>query len=371
MGLELVPTGDNRPPAYYEEINGKTVLVIRASAIGHSCLWELIAAGQGIEPSPIPDWLQRAFDEGNAAEPVIIERLISDHQFTFLSQQDEGELWLSDDVLIRFHPDGIANLSSGFIMEYLSKYAKDSSIPLRTVVVEIKALSDSLWQTAKSKSVGNTIDEYQWQLSVMMHETGLPGLWVALNKGGPVGENGLRELTPDTGKLLFELVREPPVSIEEIQLKASLIKQGVEDEDILTSDRKCGDLNHFPCHYLHLRPEPEPGEAEDDHLVRVDDQDEINTLVRDYVFHKGQVDEAQSRVDEAKRKIIHYANQHPKAKRLITDRWRVPVVRGSQTYIAVEEMDPTDKQIYEALQFKYKRKKSKAPFLTKIKRVDL
>jgi hypothetical protein len=354
--------GDNRPPVYWEDHKpGSRVLVIRASAIGCSCLWELVAAGQGVPPAPIPDNLQRAFDEGNELEPVVIKMLEEVYGVTFLSHQEEGELWLSDDVLIRYHPDGIANIDNLGPLDEL---------PPRTCVVEVKALSNDLWQQAKRNGVQSVIKEYQWQLSVMMHDAQLPGLWVCYNKGLPPDKDGKREPCADQGKLYFQYESEPLVSIEEIQLKASLIKVGVDGEDITTSDRPCGDPSHYPCRYLHVRPEPEAnGSDSETFLVPDDRRADVDQLIRNYVYHKGQADEAVSRRDEAKEQILQLEGLEEEHKRIQTDRWRAPVVRGTTSYLAKDEMSEQDRRAYEAIVAKYTRKKKKAPFLTKITRI--
>jgi hypothetical protein len=369
--------GDNRPAVYWEQVpesrgGVSRVLVIRASAVGTSCLWELVAAGQGVPPAPIPANLQRAFDEGNKLEPVVIKMLEDDYRVTFLSHQEEGELWLSDDVMVRYHPDGIANLGYDFYSKTRPRFPREvvAELPPRTCVVEVKALSNDLWQQAKRNGVQSVIKEYEWQLSVMMHDAGLPGLWVCYNKGLPPDELGNREPCEDQGKLYFQYEPTPRISIEEIQLKASLIKVGVDGEDITTSDRPCGDPSHYPCRYLHIRPEPEPNGADSETFLVPDDRrPDVDRLIRDYVYHKGQADEAVARRDEAKEQILQLEGLEEDHKRILTDKWRAPVVRGTTSYLAKDEMSEQDRRAYEAIVAKYTRKKSKAPFLTKITRI--
>jgi hypothetical protein len=368
--------GDDRPPVYYDEINGSTVLVIRASAIGGSCLWELVAAGQGVEAGPIPDSLRRAFDEGNALEPVVVKMLEDKYGLVFLSHQEEGELWLSDDVVVRYHPDGIANLGSTFLKEMALGGLFNLTLPdrstlwPRTVVVEIKALSNALYQQAVRNGVGSVIDEYPWQLSTMMHDQQLPGLWVVYNKGLPPDDKGVRPPCADEDRLHFEYVPEPPVSLEEIQLKASLIQVGVNGEDVVTSERPCDDPNHWPCLYLHIRPEPEAMATDGTVAIHPDMQTEVDKLVKNYLFHKGQADEAAEARDRYKAEILALAPDK-ESKRIVTEKWHVPVVRGHTSFVAVEEMTEQDRQAYEALKRKYTRQKDKAPYLTKIKRRDI
>lgn len=315
--------GDDRPSCYYED----DVLIIRASAIGSSCLWELVAAGQGYAPSPVPDFLQRAFDDGNRLEPVIVTKL-EEAGHRIFGKQDEGELVISPTIKIRYHPDGLT-------------YWKESA-----TVVEIKALSDVLWQKAARWSVGDCIGEYKWQLSVMMIAEGLPGVWVAFNKGNSNGDPA-----PDAGRLLYESVPVPPISYEDIVKKAEQIKELIDGEDLMVSGRECDDTNHFPCRYLHLRPEDNEGwlsnmatntDDEDspapaptinmiDATLSVDDEDkqkEIDFLVREYLVNKGIVDEAKDKQDKARDSLIELSKFH---KKLMTDKWLVPIIKGTNT----------------------------------------
>lgn len=304
--------GDDRPPVYYElDDEGNTNLIIRTSAIGSTCLWELVAAGQGYEMSPVPDTLQRAFDEGNMLEPLIIGMLES-KGWTVTDRQAEGELVIEPGLTIRYHPDGKA-------------YHLTHNESAR--VLEVKALSNALWQTAARHSVGKVFAEYDWQLSVMMHQSRLPGLWVAFNKGNADGSP-----CTDQGKLLFERVDRPPISLDEITTKAQLIKSQVEGEDLLVSGRPCDDPTHYPCRFLYIRPEPEEDNLAIDQptILTVPDElkDEVDHLVKEYLVFKGQADEAKIRQDAAKTRLIEIAGN---SKKMLTDKFIIPVVNGSNT----------------------------------------
>jgi hypothetical protein len=299
-------------------------LIIRASAIGHPCLWELIAAGQGELMGPIPTTLQRAFDEGNLLEPVIIKRLEKDHGVVFESHQSEGELYLSENVAIRYHSDGIGSTTN-------------ERHVVTKVVVEAKALSDALWQEAKRNGVGSVIDEYPWQLSVMMEGEQLPGLWAAYNKGLPPDDNGVRQDCADMGKILLELVDEPPISMVEIQLKASLIKEGVFGEPIISSDRPCDSPNHWPCRYLAIRPEPEGTvPSKEIYVPEGDDKANIDYLIKEFITHKGMAEESTRKFEAARDEIVRLAG---KAAYVQTDKYYFPISQGkSGGKIAWDEM---------------------------------
>jgi len=324
--------GDNRPPVYIEDDN----LIIRASAIGHPCLWELIAAGQGEMMMPVPNVLQRAFDEGNLLEPTIIKRLEKDYGMVFESHQSEGEVWLSDDVAIRYHSDGIGTITNDWMVS-------------TRCVVEAKALSNDLWQRARSDGVGSVIEEYPWQLSVMMEGEQLPGLWVAYNKGLPPNEKGEREPCPDAGKLYLQPVSDTPISMTEIQLKASLIKEGVYGEPIISSDRTCGSPDHWPCRYLNVRPEPEGNTAREVFIPEDSVKAEVDRLITEYVSYKGQYDESKVGYERARDALLELSGE---AGFIQTDKWWVPIYSGrGQGKLDTESMSPEFKKALE----RYKR----------------
>lgn len=302
--------GDNRPPVYYEG----NQLIIRTSAIGSSCMWELVAAGQGYELSEVPSNLQRAFDAGNQLEPVIIG-MLEKEGYTITGQQDEGDWEVAPGITIRYHPDGFISPDTVY----------------NPRILEVKALSDVLWQKAARSSVGECIDEYAWQLSVMMIHQNMPATWVAFNKGNADGTP-----CPDQGRLLFENHDTPIISPEDIIAKALEIRELVEGEDILMSGRECDDPSNYPCRFLYIRPEPEGrtfaemAANPDDEILYVDgdEAEEVDRLTRDYLMFKGQMDESKQRMDDAKNRLIEIANGK---KKIVTERWAVPVVNGSNS----------------------------------------
>lgn len=309
--------GDDRPSVYYED----DVLIIRASAIGGSCLWELVAAGQGYEQGPVPDYLQHAFDEGHRLEPIINDMLTKEG-FEITGSQEEGHLDITPTLRIRYHPDGYVT----------------GNILRRTVnILEDKTMADASWQKAARGSVGDVFSEYNWQLSVMMWANAvttplqlvpMPAMWVAYNKGNSDGTP-----CPDKGRLLYQTVDTPPISLAEITAKAYAIKELVDGEDIMATGRPCDDPSHFPCRYLHLRPEPEQQVLDINAptiltLTDSAEQYEVDRLVREYLIFKGQADEAKAKQDVAKLALIAKANG---AKRIVTDKWVVPIVNGQNT----------------------------------------
>lgn len=342
--------GDNRPSVYYEGHK----LVIRASALGGSCLFELVAAAQLYEPVGLPANILRAFEEGKKYESQILKRLQSDHGFIIYSAQVEGELVLPNDIVIRYHPDAIG------------RWPRFPDF--KRWVVEIKALSDALWQKAVRNSVGDVIDEYEWQLSVMMHGEGLPGLWAPFNKGKPPDpETGIRPFCKHEKTLYLEPVFEAPISLEEINDKAQRIKELVDGPDVLESEFGCTDPSHWPCRFQHIRPEPEESDGSPQDGVRQvevgsDLEKRLDELVREYLFNKGQADECKTKADTAKEQILQLSGG---AKRLLTSKWVVPIVNGSNSSLDYTEMPY---ELKEALK-RYK-KTTRYKYLRGIKGLD-
>lgn len=305
--------GDDRTPVYYE---GER-LVIRASAIGHPCMWELIAAGQGVDSSGAPAFMKKAFQEGHDAESLIVKELEEKYGFLFIagSAQKQDELLLDDElsgpyegsIVVRYHPDGIAEVMNGFL-NHIGVGLHRTYQWGEVVVVEIKNLGDDWWQRAVKSGVESTIADYPWQLSVMMINEQLPGLWVCRNKGKKV--KGKKVFCADEGKYHFQFVREPLVGYQDMRLKGRAIKEGVDGEDLLTSDRPCDSPDHFPCLYRHVRPEPEEGGSmgvrgsEDVWDVPPELEEELEEALREHLLFKGQADESAARAKAATQRVV-------------------------------------------------------------------
>lgn len=347
--------GDNRPPVYYERLSSSASpmdsvqrLVIRASAIGGKCLWELAAAGQGLEPGPLPENLARAFAEGHMYEPVILQRL-RDMGWGLVDDeaQSEANLEVLPDLIVRSHPDGLGEA------------------PLRDVhwgqlyIVEAKALADSSYDEAVRHGVGSIFD-YDWQASVQMHTRELPLVWVIFNKDD-IKKRGKSE---SEARIHIEYCEAPPVSLSDIRAKALAIREVVEGDDILSAGRPCDDPGHFPCLYLHLRPESEDadGQQQQGFLdVPEADRSRVDQLIKEYVRHKGQADESKARADAARDELLGLVGEHAG---LITDEWIAPVVRQSTSSTDWSRLPIEVKQAVDAA----KVKKPKKPFFRDIKR---
>lgn len=318
--------GDNRPPVYWEG----DFLIIRASALGHSCLWELIAAGQGYEPGLLPSNLIRAFREGHTLEPVALGWL-QEKGWKVTGTQSQGHLVLDPKLMVRYHPDGLG--SNGGLQ----------------TVVEVKWLSDALWLAAKENGVGSILN-YDWQISVMMHAEGAPGMWVVGNKGLPPDPTTREKPSCERqGHIFTEQVPQPPISYEEIRERALAVREGVLGEDVISSGRECDDPTAWPCRYIHLRPEPEgpPGEAV---MVPDSDKEEVDRLLKEFLFHKGQMDENKQRYEAARDRLLAIAGD---AESILTDRWLIPITNSRSTWHSFKGAPDEDREVID----KYKQSK--------------
>lgn len=338
-----LPPGDNRPPVYWED----GTLVIRASALGTSCMWELVAAGQGHEPGLLPPVLVRAFKEGHDLEPVVIHNLRT-RGWQITGAQVEGHLRIAENIIIRYHPDGKCIPQSMPAVPW----AFDEHL------LEVKALTDDLWCQARDHGTGSTIASYPWQLSTMMHAERLPAIWADINKGRPPDEHGVRPPCNREGQIHIERVAVPPIPLHVIRDKALAIYERVMGDDLLSSDRPCDDPSSWPCRFRHLRPEPE-GTMEGGYLVPDRDKEEVDRAIREYLFHKGQADEHKQRADMAKERLLEMAGNHPS---LVTDKYVIPLVNSTSTWYDLSEMDKDEKA-------QYKRSKP-IKYIGKVKRLE-
>lgn len=121
-------TEDNRPPVYMDT-DGRWVY--RASGVGGLCPRALWLARTGVDPSPIPESLAKAYMEGANNEPVILAMFEQTYDIRVHSQQDEYEIEVPglDGVVIRGHIDGLG----------------DDHVMERTGVVEAKKVAESGW----------------------------------------------------------------------------------------------------------------------------------------------------------------------------------------------------------------------------------
>jgi hypothetical protein len=277
-------------------------------------MWELIASAQDYAPLPMPQGIQKAMDEGTKAEPIILQYL-EDNGWVLTDKQKEGHLRVAPNVLIRYHPDALG-------------YQLENKEP--SYVVEAKAFGKDLFRRAQLHGVGSTIGEYDWQISIMMHAEQKPGVWVFYNK--------------ETGEVDYEYVTTPPIPLSEILTKAAKLVESL-DDDLM--ERPCDDPKHFPCRYIHLRPEPGNGGIDDTLDVEsVGLSEEFDQLARDYMMFKNQEDEAKKRKEEIRQQLLSMRGSFKKAK---STRYSITVSKGTTNVIDWKKMEDDgvrDKYVY-------------------------
>lgn len=201
-----------------------------ASAIG-SCTRALVYDRQGMSHEPTPEWLLDKFREGVENEQPILERLYRDKPGWKL--YDKGELeargfefgvYLPDRdvdysnqirvrvpigqrVIVQGHGDGVA-------YRWLAgdeRYGEGR-------VVEAKAFGPSYWDKFIRHGLAG-FPYYQWQLTILMKGTGLPGLFVV----GRKDDDGVVQ------EIKIEEVDELPVRWVEVIGKVMRVEKFVAD----------------------------------------------------------------------------------------------------------------------------------------------
>lgn len=269
--------GDNRPAAYWEA-DGEVVIgppmddpstylmVVRASALG-KCLWELAAMLQGHEPEPVPPAIMRAFTAGHVCEPYVLERLYGP-DFKWVrdegAAQAQGELAVGSGRVVRFHPDDVAVSHRDGVRR----------------IVEVKALSRSNFERARSHGPHALGYGYDWQLSAQMHALKLPAVYLLLEKPDGFDPDNFDPDVLRKANLAMHFVDTPPHSRAEIVKRVKEIYDVAVGDDLMTSGRPCDNPAQWPCAFRHLRPEPE-GDAIPD--VPDTQADEFKVLVTRYM----------------------------------------------------------------------------------------
>jgi hypothetical protein len=239
---------DNRPSVYVED----GTAIYRASALGHQCLTQLVAARMGYAPTAPPAWLLSRYDEGTAMEPVIIERLRREYGWVVTDDGDDSQMELEIPVgslaKIRLHPDGRATIPDQKVNEF---------------VLEVKAFGDDYWEKFQKLGVAG-FTGYAWQTALEMSATGLPCAFVVAYKPGRMED---KTLNPDEyweTEIAFQFLEEPLVPISEIKAKVIKAEMAARKGEIPTCDGK----GFFPCAFPQLHvAEKEDGDYTVDALV--------------------------------------------------------------------------------------------------------
>jgi hypothetical protein len=250
--------GDDRPNVYLDDTTN--MWVYRASSLGN-CVKGLVAARLQYEAFPFPDWLLEKFEQGNAAEPMLIKRFLDyqhgndtwvmldpetessyvNRDHTFYPHVKYGgshdgqftcEVPVGTTAVIRGHMDGIAESNAG-----------------ERVVVECKAFAQSYWDKYQKGGI-EAFPYYATQLSLYMHATGLPGLFVV----GLKDENGL---ITDTTELIVDRFEKPILPLGKLKARVAQIEKIAASGELPACDQ-----NQYPCQYVYLHDDDEDDNTE-------------------------------------------------------------------------------------------------------------
>lgn len=250
----MIRTDQDRPSVQYDD--GADAWWIRASALG-GCIRSLVATGRGVEPQPVPEWMQEKYNEGHDAEPVI-EKLAMEKRELVPMGTHKG-------LHVSFtHGDQVVNVSGS--VDNFAIHRGGVGVPNQ--IDEYKALGKSyvnaierLGENPDWRDVLKVLPApYSTQISVYMHGAAArfgQMIPVALVVGAK-DENGVVQRI-----LPIVYIPEPPVSLEEIEKRAKLIVDMV-DADGDGEFPEC-DVKQYPCGHFFLHDDEElPIVAEDD-----------------------------------------------------------------------------------------------------------
>ena len=193
------------------------VRVYRASEIG-GCVKSQVAAHLHYERLATPGRMQAVFDEGTAAEPVVLG-LLEAAGWELYGHQSEVSISVTPRVALVGHVDAVGGppgLAGG--------------------VVEVKSMSDGAyadWQKTLWETPGLT-QKYKWQLSAYMNGMQMPGWIVAYNRL--------------TGDWVPTLVPEPFVTTGELKARVLEIDRFVRLGELPVV---C-DVKIWPCPFAYL-----------------------------------------------------------------------------------------------------------------------
>ena len=241
--------GDDRPSVYIEQdlfMDGEYT-VWRASSVGR-CKAELYYHLKGVTGAAPPDYMQAAWDAGNAAEDKLLEVLFEKAEATevpadeakamgLMVQSHTGQVeahlvWGRN--VIRCHPDGLVHTPGGL------------------AVAEVKFVGDALW--AKFKNDLNDAPEYYRQQAAieMMSVSEAIGMDIPLLYGVGLkeftGDGDDRELvldedgTPKIADFKWFIVDTPPYTFGYFKKRMAEVLQLYR-----TGEAPMCDIAQFPC----------------------------------------------------------------------------------------------------------------------------
>lgn len=245
------PDPYSKPAVYTEVIDGREVVVYRASSLGF-CPGALVRARLGVQPSPPPANIEAAWAMGREHEDALVARGLEMAGMTDVQNRDhlgmygrvvehagstrlqvETELWCGDGAVVRCHPDGVA-IDKGSLDPW---------------VVEAKLLSQSYYDSITKNGLTPT---YHWQAGVERASTGLPLLYIV----GVKDEEG--KWDPETGRVIYWTVQGGPTELD-IKMRVWEIEGYVARGEM----PDCPLPLMYPCPWWKEHPEPVVEDVED------------------------------------------------------------------------------------------------------------
>lgn len=259
-------------------------IIYAASALG-SCSKALVYDRLGVTAEPPPDWLQKAYDEGNDNEQRVIDLLelqkvwrvvdkarLLEAGYTFGEWMEDRQKDYSDQVrvnaavlpgiVVRSHLDGVVEMAvrpEGWTREvdYVGVQR----------VLEVKAFGDSYWEKWKKEGIFG-FPGYMYQVAAQMKGTGLGCVFAVGHK--------------DKDGVVFEVGVE---YIDVLPVKWLTVIQKIKAIEDVIGDR----IENLPCEKPLMYPCPFYKLHEPDEIPMVEDDTErrlVISLAEEYERHR-------------------------------------------------------------------------------------
>lgn len=337
---------------YTRELEDGTI-VYSASSIGY-CSKALYYDRLGVTHEPPPANIQKAWTEGHDNEARILS-IMADQRIWSAA----NKAWLVDDgwsfgefdesrnqdysdqvrvekragnVIVRAHLDGI-----GLIEQYPPGYISDEKIynAIETakgrVVLEAKAFGDSYWTQWRGKGIA-AFPTYEWQVSIQMHASGLPCLFL-------VGQKGADGIVHSVDS---RLILDPPISWGKIAAKIARIEAAVAKNE----PPDCEEPLMFPCPFypLHETKVDLFGQGDPNVAPEIKLEGEaaksVDVYVERYTKHEDLAKQHKAEADQAKKILLEYLEQNgDSAQPIVANKFKViPKPGGRKGAIDGEKM---------------------------------
>ena len=214
---------DNRPAVYIE---GESV-IYRASALGH-CLRSLWAARSNMDARPIPDVIQKGMDEGTNLEPIILDLLYTQHNFSFAYGSEGQQFQLELNL-------GVWNGKSLIVRGKCDEIGRQVTHGGPDLPIDVKAFTEDDVARYRTRSF-DAFPRYAWQQSVYAHAYGHDAFYM------PIFHKGTWEIEPWT---LHPL--KPLHTVDEIRLRVLEVEEAFYSN---TMPEQCD--RDFACVYPYL-----------------------------------------------------------------------------------------------------------------------